>query len=75
MEEDLTRSESKVPLQAELFPDMVTEYNDGRDELNLAEFPISAIGSRSDPNIKTLRFEDRFFDLSLIHISEPTRPY
>lgn len=64
MEDDLTRSESKVPLQAELFPDMVTEYNDGRDELNLAEFPISAIGSRSDPNIKTLRFEDRFFDKS-----------
>lgn len=48
--------------QAELFPDLVSEYNDGRDELNLAEFPISAIGSRFDSDVKTLKFEDRSFD-------------
>ena len=62
MEEELAKAEGKVPVQSELFPDMVTEYTDGRDELNLAEFPISAIGSRSDPSVKTLRFEDRTFD-------------
>ena len=48
--------------QEDLFPDLPSEYQDGRDELNLAEFPISAIGSRSDPSVKTLRFEDRTFD-------------
>lgn len=62
MEDDLTSSKGKAPIQSELFPDLVTEYNDGRDELNLAEFPISAIGNRSDPNLKTLKFEDRCFD-------------
>lgn len=62
MAKDSNSSENEVPIQSELFSDMITEYRDGRDELNLAEFPISAIGSRSDPNLKTLKFEDRSFD-------------
>lgn len=35
---------------------------DGKDELNLAEFPLSAIADRLNPDQKTLTFEDRIFD-------------
>lgn len=62
MEDDLVRTRNSKPEQEDLFPDLPSEYQDGRDELNLAEFPISSIGSRSDPNVKTLKFEDRSFD-------------
>lgn len=34
----------------------------GTDELNLAEFPLSAITHRLDPNQRTLTFEDEIFD-------------
>ena len=33
----------KEPAQQLLFADLVSNYQEGRDELNLAEFPISAI--------------------------------
>lgn len=36
--------------------------NDGKDELNLAEFPLSAIADRLDPDQKTMVFEDRVWD-------------
>lgn len=36
----------------------------GKDELNLAEFPLSAIAERVDPDQKTLVFEDRIWDVS-----------
>lgn len=36
--------------------------DDGRDELNLAEFPLAAIADRVPNNQKTLVFEDRIFD-------------
>lgn len=36
--------------------------DDGRDELNLAEFPLAAIADRIPDNQKTLVFEDRIFD-------------
>lgn len=62
MEEELVKPKDGDQFQTELFPELVSEYQDGRDELNLAEFPISAIGSRFDPNQKTLKFEDRSFD-------------
>lgn len=62
MEEDLEKTKKTKAVPEDLFPDLPSEYQDGRDELNLAEFPISAIGSRSDPSVKTLRFEDRTFD-------------
>lgn len=35
---------------------------DGKDEMNLAEFPLSAIADRLDPGQKTLVFEDRVWD-------------
>ena len=35
---------------------------EGRDELNLAEFPIAALSSRPNKNRKTLHFEDRVWD-------------
>ena len=36
--------------------------HDGKDELNLAEFPLSAIADRSNPDQKTMVFEDRVWD-------------
>ncbi|RYD33771.1 MAG: hypothetical protein EOP86_12590 [Verrucomicrobiaceae bacterium] len=58
-------------MKEELFPDnIVTEYSEGRDELNLAEFPIAAISHRSDPGIKTLKFADRTFDKASQEIIE-----
>ena len=45
-----------------LFSDILSTYQAGKDELNLAEFPISAIGSRLDPSIKTIIFQDKTFD-------------
>jgi hypothetical protein len=42
-------------------PDRIT---DGKDELNFAEFPLSAISDRVDPSIKTLVFKDQIFDKS-----------
>ena len=60
-------SESKTVkelAQQVLFPDLVSSYKEGRDELNLAEFPISAIGTRLDPSLKTILFQDAAFDKS-----------
>jgi len=37
----------------------------GRDEMNLAEFPIALLSSRPNRNIKTLQFEDRLWDKGL----------
>ena len=34
----------------------------GRDEMNLAEFPIALLSSRPNRNTKTLQFEDRLWD-------------
>ena len=54
----------KEPAQQLLFADIVSNYQEGRDELNLAEFPISAIGNRLDPSVKTILFQDATFDKS-----------
>jgi len=35
---------------------------EGRDELNLAEFPIALLSSRPNPTQKTVQFEDRIWD-------------
>lgn len=37
----------------------------GRDELNLAEFPLSIVGKRPPGNVKTLHFEDQVWDKSV----------
>jgi len=44
-----------------LVPSKITH---GRDELNFAEFPLSALSEKSDPSIKTIFFEDKIFDRS-----------
>ena len=36
--------------------------NGGRDELNLAEFPITLLSDRVPKGCKTLVFEDKVFD-------------
>ncbi len=41
---------------------MPQKNSDGRDELNLAEFPLCALAHRLRPDQKTLRFEDRVWD-------------
>lgn len=41
------------------------EWVVGRDEMNLAEFPLSVIGKRSPGELKTLHFEDEVWDRSL----------
>ncbi|MHC1767497.1 MAG: replication initiator protein A [Verrucomicrobiia bacterium] len=41
---------------------MPQKNSDGRDELNLAEFPLCALAHRLRPEQKTLRFEDRVWD-------------
>lgn len=41
-----------------------TKITEGRDELNFAEFPLSALSEKSDPSVKTIYFEDKIFDRS-----------
>ncbi len=41
---------------------MAPKHTDGRDELNLAEFPLCALAHRLRPDQKTLRFEDHVWD-------------
>lgn len=41
---------------------MATDPGDGRDELNLAEFPLCALAHRVRPEQKTLQFQDRIRD-------------
>ena len=42
--------------------DVPAPVADGKDELNLAEFPLSCVADRSDRDQKTLTFEDKTFD-------------
>jgi plasmid replication initiation protein len=42
-----------------------TPSREGRDELNLAEFPIASLSSRPATEQKTLHFEDRIWDKGL----------
>jgi len=38
------------------------EIDDGKDEMNFAEFPLAAIADRVPDDLKTLVFEDQLFD-------------
>ncbi len=49
--EDPKRNQEQEPLPCE-----------GRDELNLAEFPIAVLSSRVGNGVKTIYFEDRIWD-------------
>ncbi len=44
------------------FPAPKSGISFGRDEMNLAEFPLTVLSTRSDPNIKTLEFSDTIYD-------------
>src|SRR5580658_9977937 len=41
---------------------MTQKVSEGKDEMNLAEFPLCALSRRPRSDQKTLRFEDRLFD-------------
>ena len=43
-------------------PRKVIQQTGGRDELNLAEFPVSLLSDRAPSGVKTLVFEDQIFD-------------
>lgn len=51
--------------QVALLKFIPSEIIEGKDEMNMAEFPLSAVSDRVDPNVKTLVFEDKLFDKSL----------
>ena len=42
--------------------DPAARVSDGKDELNLAEFPLCCIADRADPGQNTLVFEDQTWD-------------
>ena len=44
--------------------DMAEKSSDGKDEMNLAEFPLCALAHRPRPDQKTLHFEDQVWDKS-----------
>lgn len=52
-----------VQIEKEKFSEQRTKSNSlgfSRDEMNLAEFPLTVLSTRSDPNIKTLEFSDQY---------------
>jgi hypothetical protein len=51
------RSEKRIELES-----VPMKNSDGKDELNLAEFPLCALAHRLRPEQKTLRFEDQVWD-------------
>ena len=46
-------------------PELPLDFVEGRDELNIAEFPIAAVSRRISPETKTLFFEDSIWDGNL----------
>lgn len=58
---EVVESEEQERPKLVLVPTKITE---GRDELNFAEFPLSALSEKSDPSVKTIYFEDKIFDRS-----------
>lgn len=60
--EPVNDSFQEPPLEQPELPDLLSHYREGRDEMNIVEFPISSIGTRHDPSVKTISFEDQSFD-------------
>lgn len=54
----------KQPSQINLFTGEVEAFERGKDELNLAEFPISVVAESAQPGQLTLRFSDSIRDQS-----------
>ena len=42
---------------------------------NMGDGPLEVRGKKADPGANSMQVKQRIYDLSLIHISEPTRPY
>jgi hypothetical protein len=57
--EELNESTAQPRASASQLP---FDIDDGRDEMNLAEFPLAAISDRVPDSQKTLVFEDRMHD-------------
>jgi hypothetical protein len=61
-------AETEAFPQPDLFPNLekipgrVPSGSEGRDELNLAEFPLAALSNRTADGQKTLEFKDTIFD-------------
>lgn len=51
--------EAKARIEEDLMPQ---RNCDAKDEMNLAEFPLCSLAHRLNPEVKTLRFEDRIWD-------------
>lgn len=58
-------SKKKPVLKQEEIPVIPAQLVDGRDELNLAEFPLGTLADRAAPDQKTLVFEDKIWDESI----------
>ncbi|MEI6715285.1 MAG: replication initiator protein A [Verrucomicrobiota bacterium] len=50
------------PEEQVLIDDLISTYEEGKDELNLAEFPIASLSRQIDPSVKTITFEDTVWD-------------
>jgi hypothetical protein len=62
--EELTHGAVPEAPKLQLVLKVPERITDGKDELNFAEFPLSALTDRPDPKIKTIVFEDQIFDQS-----------
>ena len=66
-EAELTERKSGKAAEAEqidLFPKDLESFVRGKDEMNLAEFPIGAVAEAAKPGQLTLRFSDSITDQS-----------
>ncbi|MFN8391924.1 MAG: replication initiator protein A [Bdellovibrionota bacterium] len=57
-DEDIRDSVANSGLPPLSFPAMSSSGAFSRDEMNLAEFPLTVLSTRVDPNVKTLEFSD-----------------
>ncbi|RYY52360.1 MAG: replication initiator protein A [Chitinophagaceae bacterium] len=64
MKNGLKKESASIQEQLPGFAGMLSEYQEGKDELNLAEFPIATLSNRVDQATKTIVFEDSTKDSS-----------
>jgi hypothetical protein len=61
IKEKVSEKKEAVEEQLKLFPGFVA-FTEGKDELNIAEFPIAALANRLNSDIKTITYEDEITD-------------
>ncbi|HIL71103.1 MAG TPA: hypothetical protein EYG38_14800, partial [Verrucomicrobia bacterium] len=61
VKEKVSEKKETVEEQLKLFPGFVA-FTEGKDELNIAEFPIAALANRLNSDIKTITYEDEITD-------------